>query len=305
MYEEALGYFRATGDQKGVSDTLNSIANVLADQGDHTGALRSYNEAIAGARRIGDRENIAIGLGNIGILQAEHGEIRDALSSLQEAADLKRAMGARRSLAYTLTSMGESLVARGQLAAARTTLEEALAIRIELKQEANAAETRLKLAALLIEEGRPREAEVEARSCREALSKSGRMDMVIVSGCVVARALLAQGQAAPAAEAVAEAEELLAGSKNRVANLTTGITAARVRAASAGLEATRSSLRSLIKEAGTSELGALQLEARLALAESEWKWGDQKSAGKQAAALVADARRSGFELIARKAASLK
>ena len=90
--------------------------------------------------------------------------------------------------------LGEVLLAQGDLRLARKHHEEALAIRNATGEIRTAAESRLALATLSIEEGRPADAERLARQAAQVFEGQEAVDDEALAYAVVARALLARSR---------------------------------------------------------------------------------------------------------------
>ena len=65
--QEAESIFLQAGDREGAASALNTIGNVLSDQGDTAGGKKAYEESLAIYREIGNRVGMAGTLGNIAI----------------------------------------------------------------------------------------------------------------------------------------------------------------------------------------------------------------------------------------------
>ncbi len=90
-YQQALEIRRKVGDQHGVANTLDQIAQVQDAQGDFKAALASYQQAIEVDRKIGDKTGLALNLMNLGTLYHDHGKYNEALNFTgQGAATLPR-----------------------------------------------------------------------------------------------------------------------------------------------------------------------------------------------------------------------
>ena len=125
---------------------------------------------------------------------------------------------------------------------------------------------------------------------------------------ILARALLAEGKAAEASDAMQHARSLAARSQNPEIRWRTAITAARIETAeksaahSAAGSATRKELAAIIVKSRELGYHGIGLDARLALAEIEMKAGQTVAGRAHLAAIEADARAKGYILVARKAA---
>jgi hypothetical protein len=120
-----------------------------------------------------------------------------------------------------------------------------------------------------------------------------------------------QGKAADAQGVIEEGRKISASSQNPVNHMLFAIAEARVKAARPAIRDSalssrevRSGLLNCVKTAGNLGFVSLEYEARLALSELEVMTGTTV-AHQRLAALEKDAHARGFELIARKAATLR
>jgi tetratricopeptide (TPR) repeat protein len=205
--------------------------------------------------------------------------------------------------------LGSLLLQEADFSGARMMYEQALVIRTSAHDEFTIAETQLGLADLSLEEGHsPAEQEAVIRQVLEVFQKRKARDDETLAWCILARALLAEGKASGATEAMEHARSLAAKSQNPEIRWRTAITAARIETAEKGIahsaagSATRKELAAII--ANSRELGymGIELDARLALAEIEMKSGQMAAGRAHLTAVEADARAKGYLLIAHKAA---
>jgi tetratricopeptide (TPR) repeat protein/TolB-like protein len=304
LQEQALAIHRLIGDRGGEAGSLGNIANLLQYQGDLAGARRLHEQALAIFRDVGEKGPAAIELTNTAIVLAAQGDLQGAQAMLEESLVIKRETGNRSSVAFSLSELGAVASAQGDLPAARRHFEEALHIREALDQKLRVAESRLDLASLSLDEGKPAEAEPVAREAA-ALFRAEKMgDLEGSAYLLLARSLVDQGKGDSARPPARDASRLLSSSQDRSTRLSLAIAVARVEAA-AGAPASRVSeeLAAAVAEGRSMGHVALELEARLALAELEARSGP-RSARDHAAQLERDARQKGFGLIATKAGAL-
>jgi len=305
LQEEALAIHRRIGDRGGEAGSLGNIASLLQYQGDLAGARRMHEQALAIFRDVGEKGAAAIELTNIAIVLAAQGELVEAQTQLEEALVMKRETGNRSSIAFSLNELGGVASARGDLAAARRYYEEAVRIREELGQKLRVAESRLALANLSVDEGRAAEAEPVAREAAAVFQSEKMGELEGNAWLVLARSLVAQGKAEMARGPAQQAARLLSTSQDRTTRLSLAIALARVDGAAGGPSAAGVPQRLSAAAAEAASIGhvALELEARLALADVEARRG-QRQARDDAAQLAREARAKGFGLIATKAAAL-
>jgi len=302
LYEQSLAAHEATGNRNDIPTILNSIANVLADKGDQSGAKRMYERSVNSCRALGDKLNAAVALGNLGSLLADEGDLAGARARYQEALDIKRPLGRPGSIAYTISSLGDLSLAQGDLAEARKLHQEALAIRTQIGQKSPAAEDQLALGLISLEEGNLGQATTEAQSALEEFHNEKRADNEAAAHTLLARIMLAGQKPTDAQHEADAAQELSAKSDNHSVRLNVAITAARIQAALGNSGVALKNIETARSQAKKAGLANLQLEAQLASAEITLKTREH-SARIALATLYREAQKSGFGLIARKAAA--
>ena len=302
LYQEALSAHETAGNRNEMPSILNSIANVFADKGDQSRAKVMYERSIAACRAIDDRLNEAVALGNLGSLLADEGNLAAARARYQETLEIKRSLGRPGSTAYTISSLGDLALAQGDLSEARKLHQEALSMRTQIEQTSPATEDILALGWISLEEGNLAEAETDARRAQQEFEKEKRADNEAAAHTLLARVLLEQQKLADAQHEIDSAQQLSDKSDNRAIRLTLAITAARVQAARGNSALALKTVESARIQARRAGLAALQLEARLASAEIAHS--NTPLARAALTTLQRDARKTGYGLIARKAASL-
>jgi DNA-binding winged helix-turn-helix (wHTH) protein/tetratricopeptide (TPR) repeat protein/TolB-like protein len=347
LFHQAQTIFNRNGSEADVANVLNNLGNVYELQGDPATAEKMLRQAVAIFQRIDDKKNMITAIGNLADDRLDLGDLRGAMQLYEEGrqdrdpadtayaalagdniaivhqlqGDLEEAKhGFEQSLAtwqksgdpnsaYALWGLGSVLFQEADFSGARKMYEQALAIRTSARDEFTIAETQVGIADLSLEEAHsPVEQEAAMRQVIEVFQKRKAPDDETLAGCVLARALLVEGKAAAAADAVQHARSLAAKSQNPEIRWRTAIAAARINTAekdaarSAAGSAMRKELTTII--AKSRELGyqGIELDARLAFAEIEMKAGQTTTGRAHLAAVEADAKAKGYNLIARKAA---
>ena len=131
------------------------------------------------------------------------------------------------------------------------------------------AASRLDLAALLLDEGHPRDAADRARDTIEAFRSAGDVESEAIAQLIVARGELAEGKTNEAKSAIDQAVKLLPRVETRSRALMIRITAAQVQGRAGYARESLKSLSSALAEARRLGLVGVALEARLALGEME------------------------------------
>jgi hypothetical protein len=283
----------------GLCMTLLDIGEYEYLLGELHAALRSTREALPLCEGTRLRSLELLGWTQLGRIHRGLGALEDAESSFQERLQLARKSQNMAEVARGLVELAELLLARGDLAQARRLHDEARAL-LQEKEERTPGDLELRRARLAFEEGHFDEA---SRLADAAVTTAPELDTPEVHLLRV-RLFLARGQYTEANVTLLEAGE----PARLLTQLGLRLQGARLRAARGGAserEAALASLEELLARA--RELGWLegQYEARLALGEVELAAGRTAAGLARLKALERDARKSGWESWARKAAALQ
>ncbi len=313
MQRQALPIYRHLDDKKDQASTLSNIANERADQGDLRGAIQLDEQSLQLDRETGDAAQAAFAIDNIAAVHELQGNLAEAKQGFEQSLAIWQKSGDQRSAAYAMLSLGNVLLEQANFSDARKLYEQSLAIRNAAGDKISIARTQLVLADLSLEEKAhsPDEQEAVIRQALEVFQKQGNRGSEAAAWGTLARCLLAQGKLAAATGASQRARALAARNEGPVYRWENAITAARIETAekdaalSAAGIAARKELTAII--AKSHELGyqRIELDARLALAEIEMKAGQTTEGRAHLAAIEADAKAQGYNLIARKAATAR
>jgi eukaryotic-like serine/threonine-protein kinase len=347
LYQQARTLFRSVGSEGGEAEVLNNLGLVYETQGDLATAEKMHREAVAIFRLLDDKPEEAAAIGNvadermeqgdlggaiqlyekqlrlwepgttknpfpvynIALLHQLQGDLTGAKQGLEQSLETWQKIGDQDSAAYAMWSLGSLLLQEADFSDARRMYEQALATRTAAGEKLSIAETQLGLADLSLEEAHsPVEQDAAMRQVIEVFQTQKARDDEIQAWCVLARALLAQGKAADAKDAMQHARSLAAKSQNPNTRWQTAITAAGIEtpgktlAHSAATDAASKELATIITKSRKLGYLGVELEARLALAEIEMKSGQTTAGGAHLATIEADAKAKGYNLVARKAA---
>jgi tetratricopeptide (TPR) repeat protein len=245
----------------GQAETILEMADVIARQGEMSLALKTYQRVLAMAERYGDRRLRAEALNGIAHLHYQQKELDAAAAELAEAASIAAELGNRWVFG---TSRSE-------------------AARVASSQ------------------GRDTDAVKAAREAAETFAAIGQNDREAIARARLARALLAAGDLAASADALARAETLAA----RSYSLTTRAETILARAC---LDAARGESRNAIHPLEAATLDArrrgalpLELESRLLQGEIEMAGHGVAQGRARLRDLARAARAKGYERIASEA----
>jgi eukaryotic-like serine/threonine-protein kinase len=303
--QEALEIARQAGEQSGIALQLNNLALYMIAEGDLRSAMPLYVESLQISRKTGKSRDLLIALINLGDMQTNLGELSAARKSYLEAQKLSTVATDQAHMGMSTRSLGLIQYHQGEIVAARKSYDEALAIQEKIGDTRFVQDTRMALADLDLEEGRPGETERQARQSIEEFRKAKDPDTQAGAEILLVHALLAQHKTEEARTVIADAQKLAGKGGTRSTQIDVAIGGAEVQAASGGAVAAAKSLKQVVVDCRKTGFVPLEFDARLALGEAEVKTansGDGRAALKR---LEQDARAKGFLLIARKAATAR
>jgi tetratricopeptide (TPR) repeat protein len=311
MHRQAQATFRLLDDNARLAVVTSNVAKDRMEQGDLPGAIHLYQEQL----QLGDpsnTENAALAGYGISYGLQLQGDLAGARQGFEKSLKLWQDKSNRNASAYALWSLGNVLLEQSDFAGSRKMYEQALAIRTTGGDTLAIAQTQLGLADLSLEEARsPAEQEAVVRNALEVFQAQKDREDETEAWCVLARALLAQGKVAPAKDAIQHARSLAAKSQNPETRWQTALTAAQVETAdknvahSSAANATRQELTAIITKSRELGFVGVELDARLALAQLEMKTGQATAGRIHLAAVEADAKAKGYNLVARKATAAR
>jgi len=303
-YDQALTFFREINDQNGIASSLAGIGTVLDAQGDSAAAKKTLEQAVALDLAGGQANPSSDKLIDLGDALQHLGDLPGAHSNYEKALTLARAAGDKSMSAYALAGLGSLELRAADFKQAHKDYEEALTLRNELGEKDTIAGTRVAIAELAIEEGHPDAAEGPAREARDEFQRRHKGDGQIIATAALARALLAAGKNGDAFKEVGNTAPMAAKSQNLSVQLAFAVARARTEAASQQAGAAKTILKEALVKATRSGYVGDQLESRLALEEIELKSGKSAASRARLDQLQKEAKEKGFDLIARKAATL-
>jgi predicted ATPase/class 3 adenylate cyclase len=271
---EALSLFRETGDQEGVSYSLNALSLLSLFQGDIARATALSEEALATARDLDDRRLIARSLDTLADILWAGGNEQRGVALLRESLAMNRALGNQAAIGFVLSRLGDLAVRRGDLDEAERLHHESLTIHQGLGHRRQTILPLSGLARIAFHRGDLETAETFHRDAAELARAVG--DRQALAGCLgeIARVVLERGDPKraeePAAESLALAHTVpdrwtLASCVNVMAQVAEGLEDSR-RAASLHAEALV-----MATELAEERMVARQLEgiARVAISAGE------------------------------------
>lgn len=161
---DALALFRLAGDQGGDAQTLNNLGRVYDDLGERQKALDYYNQALPLWQTVGDRDGEARTLNGIGVVYDELGDRLKALDYYNQSLQLRLTVGDRYGQAQTLSNIGAVYDELGERLKALDYYDQALPLRRALGDRYGQGQTLNNMGAVYNELGQKQKALV--RHCR-------------------------------------------------------------------------------------------------------------------------------------------
>lgn len=155
---ESLAIFKALGDLRSVSQTLNVLGVFASERHDIAEARRHLQECLRIYQELNDKRGIAMVLNNLGTLETAVGNFAEAKLMISQSIDLYRAIGNRLGVAHSQDSLAHAEIGLQHYARAREHLAESLRTTLELHHVPDAIETLYGFAVLLEKERRLSEA---------------------------------------------------------------------------------------------------------------------------------------------------
>jgi tetratricopeptide (TPR) repeat protein/tRNA A-37 threonylcarbamoyl transferase component Bud32 len=304
-YREALKIWREIDDNASTAITLNNLANLLGEQGQLAEARKIYEEALSIFRKQDNRNAVATVLGNLGDVLSEEGNPAKAKDHYEKSLAIFRETGNRSSTASKLANLGDLLGLGGDIKGAREKHQEALNIRRELGEKGAAAESQVSIALLLLQEKRFKDAEALCRLSLEEFRSEERSDDEAAARVALARSLLGQGKPVEAQNEINHARFLSKTSHNRGLQISVALAGASIQAALGKSNQAIKTLEDALAESRRAGLLRFQLEARLALGETELVGGKPEVGRSRLAVLEKEASDLGYRFISQRAAAAR
>jgi tetratricopeptide (TPR) repeat protein len=301
-YDEAIQLARETDDKQHLVLALLGKANFQYETGDYDGAQQMWEQARAGAGELGDKVTVASSSLNLATLSLQRGDLDQAEGNVRQAIAVGQGPGLQRKYASSLSTLGDVLLARGDLAGSQKAYEDALGLFTRFNDQANIATSRLSLASVALEQGDAPRAETLVRPALEAFRAEKEPDEQASAHETLARILIAQGKQDQAIDEITAAQAL--SPQDNAVRVAIAVTAARLNAGKGDSVPARQALEKSLADVRRLKLTGAQLDIRLALAEIELT-SDVPSARAQLQSLQKDATKSGYLLVAAKAARLQ
>ena len=301
MWREAIEVFRKVGDTEGIAASSNNVGDVLLERGKLVDARKLLEQTLVGYKLVGDRAGMALAMVNLGEIALQKADLQDAKRDYEQALAIGTETGDKSAAAYGLSGLGDVFMEQDQLAAARGQYEMALRLRKDIGEKETILQTRVALARLAIEEGHARDAEQEARRCRDQFHQDQLLDDELGAGLVLAGALLDESKNDEAKQETIALRPLEDKTENRELQLRFSLELARTLVADHDLRSSRTLLDTVSREAEALGFTGLAWKAQTAHASVQGGTENKVRAIRELKQLEAREWNTGLQLQARKA----
>jgi len=206
--QEASTVFERVGDKPMLSTTLNTLGICLGATSDTERARQNFNRARALFAAIGDRNGVAMVCNNIGRLFELSSKREPAREAYDESSKIYLELNLKAEAAESILGLGRLDLAENQPSEARSRFEEALGLATQIGNPSLVAEAYIGLAQIDLAAGDCKAALDHANLARVPSDSAERSDLVGWIHLIEARSFAADGELAPAREALEKALQL-------------------------------------------------------------------------------------------------
>ncbi len=305
-YEEALLLYRQIGYRSGLAAENDNIGDTLVYLGDLTEAERSYEAALSIYHEIADQNGESLAKNGLGDVFLALGNHEKAKKFYEGSLEICRQIGNRGRGASALKGLGRVHALEGDLALALKEQNEARAVFEEIGDQTEVAHVDAYLAEIFLEEGNDSAAAASAKQAVEVFEKTKATSDEAAANLLLAETLLAAGRVAESRSSIDRVSQVATETHNRELELLAALARARVLAVSGKPEDTKASINSIsriVADAKAAKFVEVAFEARLALGQTELRWGNPAVGRSDLESLQKESSNDGFLLISRKAAA--
>ncbi len=265
--QQAKDLYVALGDIAGVARAQNSLANLLANEGNNKDARRLYEQALATSAKTGNKQEEAVELHNIAIILRDTGDLTAAKKMYLDALAINREIGNKIGQAETLNSLANVLSSMGDISEAEKMYRDGLALSQEIGDQPLVALISSDLGTVLYTRGDPRGAQKLFENARAIYQQMGDKDGVSMTAVNIGAVLSDQGDLKTAEKNIDEAVALAAETGTKDLSGTALLSLGQVQRDEGDLPAARKSLEQslAIRNAIGEKAGAAETEAMLAV----------------------------------------
>jgi len=300
LFHEALGIYQQVENVQEQGYVLSLIADEQMWKDQLAEARKTYEDALSLSQAVNDRSRVAGRLMDIGIIDTVQGDLEGATDSLGKSLSIYRELAEKNRVALVQNRLAMVMLWQGKTSQAAATMESSLAIAREVG-EANVVAEMYENQAYIQMEQNPDKAASSALAAMERHKANGDRHGVAMDSAILAQVLLLQGKILESKASLDQAFQMLGPNPPGELGIRMFVVRGQLRAYEGQLEAARMDLTQATMRARNLRADSVGMEARLAMAELELKSRD-KSARHDVDALLRDASKRGFGLIAAQAA---
>jgi serine/threonine protein kinase/tetratricopeptide (TPR) repeat protein len=303
-YDDALRIDReVTAPPSAIGSDLGSIANVLDGMGNLVEATRMQEQSLLAFHEAGDKRGECDTLGNIANVLVERGELGLASQRYDQAVTLAQEIGYKDGYSAVLMSSTDVYLAQDQLMKARERAQQSLRLRREIGAAIGGAQSQFELAEIAFEQGQLAESEALLRAAASKFDEQNKADFGTQTAALLTRVLLAQSKLSESKISADRSSALAQQTSDLNSHFAAAIATALVMAAESRAADAIRGLETVRLDASRRGFVWWDFESRLHRGEIELHFGKLAAARTRLEQLQSDARRKGFFLIARKAAT--
>lgn len=216
--QEAYETFLAAGNRDDAGNCLQLMAEAQRLTGHTQEAIPLYRQALEMLKEAGDREKVGVALNNLALIVESQGKFAQAEKAFREAKQNFQAVNDKANTAAATSNIADVLVLRGHLHEAAELYRQSWEL-AEASRRMRTEDAHIQYAALLLMQGRIREAQQEVEAQIKSLRAYAGGPWGLVSGLTVLGDLQkAQGNLEEARKSYQEAMELLKKANTPAAN---------------------------------------------------------------------------------------
>jgi tetratricopeptide (TPR) repeat protein len=264
---QAKDLYAAIGDISGVARAQNSLANILADEGNNKDARRLYEQALATSGKTGNKMEEAVELHNIAVILRDTGDLTAAKKMYQDALAIDREIGNKVGQAETLNSLANVASGMGDISGAETMYRDGLALSQEIGDQPLVALLSSNLGDVLYNRGDPHGAQKYFENAQAIYRQMGDKDGMAMTAVNIGAVLADQGDLKAAEKNINEAVALATQTGTKDLSGTSLLSLGQVQRDEGNLAAARKSLEQslAIRNEIGEKAGAAETEAMLAV----------------------------------------
>jgi tetratricopeptide (TPR) repeat protein len=301
LEEKARRQYVELQDDQGLGEVALQRSRRLREGGDWVNAERALRDALSWFAGAQDSRGEARAYLALGSLMAARERLQPARAAYEQAIDIAPDPGLE---ADARSGMAEGLLLSGDVAAARREQEAALVLRRDLGEEAGVLRTRLALAALDLEQGRPEAARAAVEAILLELRNNRDVAGEASAQLLLARVHLEHKDVAAARRSLDTARSLGRRAASPAAVLAMDLLDARIAVAEGNLLRARALFQELRRRTVESRRLGPDLEVRLAQGAFLRRDGKEQQGVALLRNVAAEASARGFGLLAERAEAL-